>query len=123
MLTVSKTNLLEYVVIMMLLLASKSTYFLFYPNVMSVVFLLVALLFSCKKRRLLVTNETALFLVFLYALYAFNGLYFNAWRTTYFVYPLGTYLILSNFDFDDFKEKFFNIVFVIAMVSVLLYLG
>ena len=123
MLTVSKTNILEYVVILMLLLASKSTYFLFYPNVMPVLFLLVALFFSCKKKKLLVTNETAIFLIFLYALYVFNGLYFNAWRTTYFLFPLGTYMILSNFDIDNFKEKFFNVVFVIAMLSVLFYLA
>lgn len=121
MLTVSKTSMLEYVVILMLLLASKSTYFLLYPNVISVVFLLVAIFFSYKKQKLLATNESALFLVFLYALYAFNGLYFNAWRTTYFIFPLGTYLILSNFDFDNFKDKFFNIVFIIAMLSVLAY--
>lgn len=124
MLSIPRKDLIEYLAIISILLTSKSTYFMMNNIACILSFIFIAAFIAIKNNKFFINvNSSIKFLFFLYILYIVNSVYYNSYRVTFFIYPLGTYLILSCIELENFRKKLLNVTYVIAILSVLVYIA
>lgn len=124
MLSIPKKDLIEYLAIISILLTSKSTYFMMNNIACILAFIFIAVFIAIKNNKFFTNfNSSFQFLILLYILYIVNGVYYNSYRVTFFIYPLGTYLILSCIELNNFRKKLLNVTYVIAFLSILVYIA
>ncbi len=117
----SKNAFLDYFAILLILLASKSSYSLYAPTFFVGLFFVFSLIYKEFHQHSFKLNSSLKFIVALYILYIFNSFYYNSFRLTFFIYPLGTFLIISNISLNSFRTKLFNLVFLLALSSIIAY--
>ena len=122
-LSFSKNTFLDYFAVLLILLTSKSFYFLYAPTIFVILFFCFSVIYKELHQSTFKSNSSIKFIIILYIIYIINGFFHNSFRPTFFIFPLATFFKISNISFNSFIIKFFNLAFLIALVSIITYLA